>query len=120
MVYNSCYQLLTGQVNQSTGRANCKAAGGRIALISSAEEKGAVIKYVQDHGMYATMAWVDGTDAVTEGIWLTESGDVMSYTEFSDEEPNGMEWENCIVVHALVIDWTCNTSPFVNDTLCEL
>jgi len=120
VVHNSCYRLLAGQVDQSTGRANCKAAGGRIALFSTAEEQGAVILYVLGNGLYEQLAWIDGTDAVTEGIWLTESGDVMSYTGFSEQEPNGREEENCIAVYGLVIDTTCDVNDNVHYTLCEL
>jgi len=97
MVHNSCYRILAAAVNQSTGRANCLAAGGRLALVSTAEEMSALQAYMQQQGVIE-MLWVDGTDAVTEGVWLTDSGDVMSYMGFTVNEPNGGVEENCIVI----------------------
>jgi len=65
--------------------------------------------------------WVDGTDAVTEGVWLTDSGDVMSYTGFTDKEPDGGVGENCIAVAVdSVIDIRCVRNAYVYYTLCEL
>ena len=121
MVNNSCYRLLAGRVDQPTGRTNCLAAGGRLALVSTAEEMSALQAYMLRQGANKTWMWVDGTDAVTEAVWLTDSGDVMSYTGFTDKEPDGGVGENCIAVAVdSVIDIRCVRNAYVYYTLCEL
>ena len=122
MVHNSCYRILAAAVNQSTGRANCLAAGGRLALVSTAEEMSALQAYILLQGVVEMWMWVDGTDAVTEAVWLTDSGDVMSYTGFTGNEPNGGVGENCIAILKMdinfnVVDYPCGIN--VNYSLCE-
>jgi len=120
MVHSSCYQTLSGQVAQSTGRANCQDAGGHLALMTTAEETSAIQAYLLTKGLTEVYGWIDGTDAATDGVWLAESGEELPYIGFTGLEPNGRVAENCLVVGiSQVIDITCNGNSYVQYTLCE-
>ena len=120
-VHNSCYRILSGQVDQWTGRADCEKVGGRLALVSTEAEMDAVGEYMSMNGILINHgAWVDGTDAVTDGVWLSESGDEMHITWWSFVEPNGQESENCLgISNKEAFDISCSGDGFIQYTLCE-
>jgi len=118
LVHSWCYQILSGQVNQSTGGANCQDAGGHLALVTTAEETSAIQSYLLAKGLTEVYGWIDGTDAATEGVWLTGSGEEMLYIGFTGVEPNGGTTENCLGVNVdEVWDVDCDVMLY---TLCEI
>ena len=121
MLHSSCYQTLSGQVTQSTGRANCQAAGGHLVLVTTAEETSAIQTYLLKKGLTEVYGWIDGTDVATDGVWLTGSGEELPYIGFTGVEPNGGMAENCLVVGVSeVVDLTCDSNSYVQYTLCEI
>jgi len=121
MVHSSCYQTLSGQVAQWTGRANCQDAGGHLALVTTAEETSAIQAYLLTKGLLEVLGWIDGTDAATDGVWLAGSGEELPYIGFTLGEPNGWVFENCLTVGiSVVIDLTCDSNSYVQYTLCEI
>lgn len=112
----SCYVLISHQVKQTTGRAFCRKIGAHLALLSSAEEMRGVSLWM----FPVTMAWIDGTDAANEGVWLAETGEEMLYTGFEAPEPDGGLKENCMAIHSgTAVDVPCNGDPELEYTLCE-
>jgi len=121
MVHSSCYQTLSGQVAQSTGRANCQDAGGHLALVTTAEETSAIQAYLLTKGLAAFVAWIDGTDFATDGVWLAESGEELPYIGFTGVEPNGGMTENCLGVTVDgALDFNCDGNNDMQYTLCEI
>jgi len=119
-VHNSCFRIMSGQVAQGTGRANCEKAGGRLALVSTEVEMKAVGDYMRSEGIpFNKGAWIDGTDAVTDDVWLSESGEEITVFRWSLSEPNGGVQENCIGIYIEAFDIPCNGDDFVQYTLCE-
>ena len=122
LVYDSCFRLLRGSVTQSTAQNNCIEKGGSLALASSAEELAAVQAFIQSEGIGPDDGvWVDGSDAETEGVWRTASGEVMTYFGWTGDEPNGGTNENCIRLRGdRVYDDGCDVTHKFVAALCEL
>jgi len=120
-VNNSCFRILSGQAAQWTGRANCEKAGGRLALVSQGAEMEAVGAYMTLKGIpFNKGAWIDGTDAVTDGVWLSESGEEINITWWAFLEPNGWVKENCLGMSIIAsVDIPCTGDDFIQYTLCE-
>jgi len=105
-----------GQVESSD---YCKTLGGRLALVTSADEMDAIWSYMRVFGS-SYRVWVDGTDEATEGVWVTEAGEPMSYLGFTGDEPHGGTSENCIgVAPFFVFDVPCTANTYVFHALCE-
>jgi len=106
-------------MGQAESSDHCKTLGGRLALVTSADEMKAIWSYMRVFGS-SYRVWVDGTDAATEGVWVTEAGEPMSYLGFTGVQPNGGTKENCIGVAPYhVFDITCTSNTLVFNALCE-
>jgi len=93
----------------------CKSFGGYLAVISDAQEKAAIQEFLTYLGFTGVdRFYVDGSDAETEGVWKTEAGDVMTYTENSNDGPG----ENCLTIRTtLFSDYFCTSTLFA---VCEM
>jgi len=116
-IHQSCYQVIYNAVGRQGASDRCKSLGGYLAVVSEAQEMAAIQGYLISIGDTSYM-YIDGSDAATEGVWVRESGDVMTYTGMNGVEPNGGSGENCLVVSTNVIgDYPCsNTVP----AICEM
>jgi len=56
--------------------AECQSLGGYLALISDDQEKAAVQGFLASYPSPPYYS-IDGTDAATEDVWVTEAGDVI-------------------------------------------
>ena len=78
----------------------CMNAGGYLAVISSVKERTAV-----QTNLRSMNHWIDGSDAVQEGIWKTYNGDTISEVPFQTPplsgsiEPNGGIISNCLFLY---------------------
>jgi len=108
-------------VTQSTAQAICLVKGGRLALVSSADELSAVQTFIQSEGLGPTNGvWLDGSDAKEKGTWRSSTGETMSYLGWGATEPNGGTVENCIRLFRLnVRDYSCDSIDNVVAALCE-
>jgi len=98
---------------------HCKTLGGRVALVSTPEELNAIQTYMIFVGTFSYVR-IDGTDAATEGLWMTEAGEPMTFTGFTGLEPNGGTITNCIgITFNTVDDIQCTAHAFVPTVLCE-
>ena len=60
--------------------------GGHLATITSAEEQEFIFGLIADKTRDAY--WIGGNDIQTEGTFVWKTGEKMSFTNWSDEEPN--------------------------------
>ena len=90
-------------------------------MVSTSAEMDAVGGYMNSKGMSIIKgAWIDGTDAVTDGVWLSESGEEITYIKFMGLEPNGWGSENCLGISSTAAsDNSCDGNGFIYYTLCE-
>jgi len=117
MLRNSCYKLVDGRQGQVASRTICESMGGRLALISSQEEMDAARSYMQ---RFSGRAFIEGTDAAQEGVWVDTAGDEIPYSGWTVNEPNGGSGENCKAIEASeVFDNGCIGSTWVTLGLCE-
>ncbi len=63
-----------------------KQMGGHLATITSAEEQEFIFGLIADKTRDAY--WIGGNDIQTEGTFVWKTGEKMSFTNWSDEEPN--------------------------------
>ena len=117
MLRNSCYKLVDREQGQVASRTICESIGGRLALISSQEEMDAARSYMQN---FSGRAFIEGTDAAQEGVWIDAAGNEMPYSGWTVNEPNGGSGENCKAIAASeVLDNDCFGSQWVTLALCE-
>jgi len=90
--YNGSQYLLfdgdgcTGVGIQWTEAATyCQSIGGHLATITSAEENAVIAEMV---AAYGSNCWLGANDVVDEGVYVWESGEAFSYTNWTDGEPN--------------------------------
>jgi len=103
----------------SENRDHCKTLGGRLALVPSAVEMNALRSYMHSVG-FGGRYRIDGTDAATEGVWMTETGEPMPFPAFTNSEPGGGTGENCLgVASGQVFDINCSPTTYVVHALCE-
>ena len=76
--------------------------------------------FIADLGGVDGLVWVDGTDAVADGMWLSDRGTLLTYIPFYPNEPNGHGSENCLSSSAgQVYDVSCSAQyPFVCEYDC--
>ena len=111
-MHNSCYLIANDTMAQAQALKWCRNAGGYLAAVTSQEEFDA--HFLHTGGQYL---WIDGTDVVTEGQWLLQTGELLTYTGFVAPQPNGGTAQNCISMNINVGARLCSR----NDTgvLCE-
>ena len=120
-IYISCNQLVAKREGYLESINTCRVLGGRLAIVSSEAEMRAIQQHMKDVNLLKVIAWVDGTDAAKEGVWLTEGGNPLPYRGFTGRNPDGGERENCIGVNPrAVLDIVCTESGLVSLSICEL
>ena len=106
-------------MGQSENRDHCKTLGGRLALVPSADEMNALRSYMRIFGSSYSVR-IDGTDAATEGVWISETGEPMPFPAFTEGEPSAGTGENCLgVADNHVFDVDCAPTTYVVHALCE-
>ena len=85
---NSYYYQSNAQSNYATAESNAIAAGGHLAVITSAAENSAVAS------SGAGYAWMGGNDQGTEGVFRWVTCEPFSYSNFCANEPGGGTSEN--------------------------
>jgi hypothetical protein len=84
---NSYYYISTTASNYATAESNAIAAGGHLAVITSAAEHSAITSN-------GGSGWLGGNDLGTEGVWQWVTCEPYSYSSFCGGEPNGGTSEN--------------------------
>jgi len=90
----SYYYLSTTTADYHTARANARAAGGHLAVVTSAAENALIPPPI---------AWLGGMDELVEGTWVWETFEPFIYTNWSPGEPNNSGNEDGIIT------WGSNT-----------
>jgi hypothetical protein len=66
----------SSQANQAAAKTACEAAGGRLAVVDSAEKQTAAAN-VRASGW---AGWIAGTAAAGDGVWSWQYGQAWDYT----------------------------------------
>jgi len=116
-VDRSCYKIIQNANGRDDASAKCQSLGGYLALISDDQVKAAVLGFLASYPS-PPYYFIDGTDVATEDVWMTETGDVMTYTGMSGSEPNGGTAQNCLGVRSdYLFDTACTN---LMSAICEM
>jgi len=112
VVNNSCYLISYDTMPQAQAKEWCRNAGGYLAAVTSREETDALRLHFDSRDL-----WIDGTDVVTEGEWLLQTGERLIYVGFVAPQPDEGTNGNCLFIeNDHVGDTRCTRS---NGILCE-
>lgn len=78
------YFLTTAPSSWTEAQAEAVAVGGNLVTINDAEKQ----KWLLDVFGGTELFWIGLTDEQTEGVWKWSSGDNVSYTNWTPNEPN--------------------------------
>lgn len=95
----ACYIFFVAPLAREDARLSCLSLGATtlLASVQSATENTTVKQLIGN-----SLAFLGGTDAVTEGTFLWPDGTGLSFTNFNTGEPNngnGTLEEDCLVMH---------------------
>ncbi len=88
----ACFLAFEGPSTFADAEAACVALGGQLATISDAAENAALVSILTGAG---DGAWIGFNDRATEGTFLWAFGDPVTYTNWSEWEPNDYYGEDC-------------------------
>ncbi|XP_033732134.1 perlucin-like protein [Pecten maximus] len=98
--HDSCYYLSHGVGTWAEAGALCKALGGYLAMIESADELTFLkseLGHIHPHDAGSKQYWIDGNDLEVENVWkYISTGQTISFTEWAPGEPNAAENDNCM------------------------
>ncbi|MCD8004033.1 MAG: C-type lectin domain-containing protein, partial [Clostridia bacterium] len=96
--------------------AVCEGLGGYLATITSDEENSFLYNYITGKGY--TGAYFGLTDSETEGAWVWQNGESVSYTNWANDEPNNMydNGEDYAMFYYKYTDGTWNDGDFDEET----
>ncbi len=101
------------QTTFAAAQAECIAAGGHLATITSAEEQ-ALVASVQNP---AQNPWIGLTDELVEGSFGWITGEPLGYTNWEPGQPDGGEPEDCVNLFSTAAS-PSSTAGTWNDTSC--
>lgn len=80
------YEVFDYKVDWQTAEAICEAKGGHLVKIDNAQENQLVGEIMSQGSM--DEYWIDATDRNSEGVWTDHEGNLLTYTNWADGEPN--------------------------------
>ena len=81
------YFLTASPLSWTEAQAEAVAAGGNLVTINDAEEQ----KWLLDVFGNSELFWIGVTDQETEGVWKWASGEEVTYTNWTPNEPNNAQ-----------------------------
>lgn len=80
------YELYDIAMPWTEAKAKCEELGGHLVTITSQNEQNTVRNLISQGRKYSY--WMGMTDEAAEGVWVNITGEPVSYTNWSDLEPN--------------------------------
>lgn len=95
--YNgSRYELYNVRIPWYEAKAKCEELGGHLVVITSELENEAVGELVSQGGRHSY--WMGMSDNDTEGMWVSVTGEVLTYENWMEGEPNNQNDEDYAVI----------------------
>ncbi|XP_039883225.1 type-2 ice-structuring protein-like isoform X5 [Simochromis diagramma] len=89
-----CFRYVPALMNWANAEINCLYMGANLASVHSSWEYREIQRLTAPYGY--TEAWLGGTDAPNEGIWLWSDGSRFNYRRWCSWEPNNMFFQHCL------------------------
>jgi len=87
-----CYQYWGNKVPYTVAAGTCESWGGYLASIGSEEENAFVLSIMENHG------WIGLSELEADGIWEWDSGEVLGFTNWAEDQPSTAEGELCALM----------------------
>uniref|UniRef100_UPI0037E8953D type-2 ice-structuring protein-like n=1 Tax=Semicossyphus pulcher TaxID=241346 RepID=UPI0037E8953D len=113
------FRYFPTSVTWAEAEKNCQSAGGNLASVHSVDEYHAIQILILRSSHAHNAAWIGGTDAHHEGVWLWTDGSRFTYTNWCQGEPYNARWkQHCLQMNygsAKCWDdyWCTSRRPFV-------
>lgn len=107
------YDLITSWVTWEEAEENCITRGGHLVTITSQNEYNFVLSLMGSENI-----WIGYTDDETEGFWRWVTGEVDSFTNWGQGEPNGGDYENFAEMYNNGL-WNDATGDYNQFYVCE-
>ncbi|KAG9274153.1 macrophage mannose receptor 1-like [Astyanax mexicanus] len=108
-----CFRVFTSTTNWAAAEQNCVAMGGHLASVHSSEEYAFMLNLLLS--VVNSAAWIGGTDAAQEGVWVWTDGSAFNYTYWESGQPdNFINIENC-----MMMNWGAVNFRSWNDAQCQ-
>ncbi|XP_074518091.1 ladderlectin-like [Halichoeres trimaculatus] len=83
-----CFRYFPRAMTWAKAERNCQSLGGNLASIHNIEEYHEIQRLILTTSYGYKEAWIGGSDAHQEGLWLWTDGSHVSYTNWCPGEPN--------------------------------
>merc|ERR1712039_318540 len=95
-----CFNFYASKENWGNAELRCQNLGGNLASVHSEAEYQFVRGVIKDRTHRDTKAWLGGSDASVEKIWLWSDGLPMKYTAWDRGQPdNSRRNQHCMVMN---------------------
>lgn len=92
-------------VQEDTARYLCRALGSRLPMASSMVDINFWITLApEDLKQCRSNLWTPLNDKENDGVWMSYDGDVVLSLPWSPGEPNGLNYENCVLISERGLD----------------
>jgi hypothetical protein len=83
------YRVVPKVLTWRQALAACEALGGRLAIVTDAEQNAFLTQLVRESGL--DEAWLGATDEAAEGKWLWVDGSPLAYANWGPGQPNNKQ-----------------------------
>ncbi|XP_052717131.1 perlucin-like [Crassostrea angulata] len=120
---NSCYYIGTSLKTWVEASGICQAFHSELVVINDAEENSLLKEIITNiKGAFSTNFWMDGSDQITEGLWVWASTmETIRYTNWEQGEPNNYIGiaEDCLELYLSNFKWNDIRCTHANHFICE-
>lgn len=86
------YTIFYSESGWENAKENCEILGGHLATVTSQDENDALFQYVKSQNL--SDVFFGYTDEKTEGVWEWVSGEISTYTNWGDTQPDNVDDED--------------------------
>ncbi|XP_043954894.1 ladderlectin-like [Gambusia affinis] len=100
LINSRCFQYVADEMTWARAERNCLSMGANLASIPNMNEYRQIQTLIFTASHESNVAWVGGSNAQEENIWLWSDGNRFSYTNWCPGEPNNDEgMQRCLHIN---------------------
>ncbi|CAC5373217.1 unnamed protein product [Mytilus coruscus] len=119
---NFCFKLYTTTlVSQSAAMEDCILRGQRLVRVDTARKHVLLKEGIRQLNMAFNGFWIDGSDEITENIWLFADGTPITEYHWGAGEPLDYGNEDCLLMGAISdFNWNDLACSEMREYICEI
>ncbi|XP_042372876.1 galactose-specific lectin nattectin-like, partial [Plectropomus leopardus] len=95
-----CFHYFPAALSWAKAEKYCQSVGGNLASVHNIEEYHAIQRLILKTSHEDTSAWIGGSDAEEEHVWLWSDGSSFTYTNWHPGQPdNNFFRQHCIRIN---------------------